>query len=51
MDKKKKEEQSECGVKVTTPQTDKKKDVLKWEKPTLEDVSGRVMAQPYIRFT
>lgn len=23
----------------------------KWEKPVLEDVSGRVMAQPYIRFT
>jgi hypothetical protein len=23
----------------------------KWEKPTLDDVSGRVMAQPYIRFT
>lgn len=23
----------------------------KWEKPILEDVSGRVMAQPYIRFT
>lgn len=23
----------------------------KWEKPTLEDVSGKVMAQPYIRFT
>lgn len=22
-----------------------------WEKPVLEDVSGRVMAQPYIRFT
>ncbi len=22
-----------------------------WQKPTLEDVSGRVMAQPYIRFT
>lgn len=22
-----------------------------WKKPTLEDVSGRVMAQPYIRFT
>ncbi len=22
-----------------------------WEKPTLEDVSGKVMAQPYIRFT
>lgn len=30
-----------------------KKDVKdrKWEKPVLEDVSGRVMAQPYIRFT
>ena len=24
---------------------------VKWEKPTLEDVSGQVMAQPYIRFT
>lgn len=23
----------------------------KWEKPILEDVSGKVMAQPYIRFT
>lgn len=23
----------------------------RWEKPVLEDVSGRVMAQPYIRFT
>jgi hypothetical protein len=23
----------------------------KWEKPSLEDVSGKVMAQPYIRFT
>lgn len=23
----------------------------KWEKPKLEDVSGKVMAQPYIRFT
>lgn len=23
----------------------------KWEKPTLEDVSSKVMAQPYIRFT
>ena len=22
-----------------------------WKKPTLEDVSKRVMAQPYIRFT
>jgi len=23
----------------------------KWHKPILEDVSGKVMAQPYIRFT
>lgn len=22
-----------------------------WTEPTFEDVSGRVMAQPYIRFT
>ena len=24
---------------------------LAWETPTLEEVSERVMAQPYIRFT
>lgn len=23
----------------------------KWRKPKLEDVSGKIMAQPYIRFT
>lgn len=23
----------------------------KWQKPTLEDVSEKIMAQPYIRFT
>lgn len=23
----------------------------KWAKPTLEDVSEKIMAQPYIRFT
>ncbi|MEK6714513.1 MAG: hypothetical protein AABY43_00495 [Candidatus Omnitrophota bacterium] len=23
----------------------------KWQKPCLEDVSGKIMAQPYIRFT
>ena len=23
----------------------------KWQKPKLEDVSAKVMAQPYIRFT
>ena len=29
----------------------KKSDKVNWEKPILEDVSGKVMAQPYIRFT
>lgn len=23
----------------------------RWRKPKLEDVSGKIMAQPYIRFT
>ena len=30
---------------------EKKKDKKRWETPKLEDVSGKVMAQPYIRFT
>ena len=30
---------------------EEKKVSKKWEKPTLEDVSGKIMAQPYIRFT
>lgn len=29
----------------------RKNEKEKWEKPILEDVSGKVMAQPYIRFT
>lgn len=29
----------------------KKKDKKRWETPKLEDVSGKIMAQPYIRFT
>ncbi len=29
----------------------KKSEKKNWEKPILEDVSGKVMAQPYIRFT
>jgi len=33
------------------PVTEKKPEKKNWEKPTLEDVSGKVMAQPYIRFT
>ncbi len=28
-----------------------KEQKLVWEKPSLEEVSQRVMAQPYIRFT
>ena len=28
-----------------------KKTKMQWKKPKLEDVSGKVMAQPYIRFT
>lgn len=35
-------------VEATKKLVEKKR---KWEKPVLEDVSGRVMAQPYIRFT
>ncbi len=31
--------------------TEKKAEKKNWKKPTLEDVSGKVMAQPYIRFT
>lgn len=47
-------EKKECKEKTlvsgATMQADKSQ-VNKWDKPTLEDVSGRVMAQPYIRFT
>ncbi len=35
------------GPAQTGPQATKQA----WEKPTLEEVSQRVMAQPYIRFT
>lgn len=31
--------------------TGKKTEKKNWKKPTLKDVSGKVMAQPYIRFT
>ena len=30
---------------------DPKKKSGQWIKPILEDVSGKIMAQPYIRFT
>ena len=51
MDRKKKEDLNKCGCapKVTTKKKDKENQ--KWVKPELTDVSGRVMAQPYIRFT
>lgn len=40
------------GVKTKCKLKDKKKVAAKqWQKPTLEDVSEKVMAQPYIRFT
>ena len=46
MDKKKLEIKN--GLSVATKEAGTKK---KWQKPKLEDVSGKVMAQPYIRFT
>ncbi len=38
-------EQKQCNVNKEN------KAKKKWQKPKLEDVSGKVMAQPYIRFT
>lgn len=38
-------------TKQTNPRPKCEGKNFKWEKPTLEDVSGKVMAQPYIRFT
>ena len=35
----------------TASQLKENKAKKKWQKPKLEDVSGKVMAQPYIRFT
>lgn len=32
-------------------ESEKKVKPKKWQKPTLEDVSEKIMAQPYIRFT
>lgn len=37
---------AECKLKGK-----KKAGIKKWQKPTLEDVSEKIMAQPYIRFT
>lgn len=38
-------EQKQCNARKEN------KTKKKWQKPKLEDVSGKVMAQPYIRFT
>ncbi len=38
-------EQKQCNV------SKENKAKKNWQKPKLEDVSGKVMAQPYIRFT
>jgi hypothetical protein len=48
MDKKQLEiNQGQSAVSQVNDSKTKKK----WQKPKLEDVSGKVMAQPYIRFT
>lgn len=47
-------EEKKDGKKVIAEKTGKKVNSngkKEWKKPILEDVSGRVMAQPYIRFT
>ncbi len=36
-----------CGCEPARKKAHKKS----WETPKLEDVSGKIMAQPYIRFT
>ncbi len=39
------------GESMNEKNNAKKVEKLEWEKPSLEEVSQRVMAQPYIRFT
>ncbi len=34
-----------------TKRAQKPEDRKQWQKPVLEEVSGKIMAQPYIRFT
>lgn len=36
---------------VKTEEPKEKRESKEWQKPTLEDVSEKIMAQPYIRFT
>ncbi len=46
MDKKQSEVSERQSIAIKGSKSKKK-----WQKPKLEDVSGKVMAQPYIRFT
>ena len=46
MDKKQSEVSERQSIAIKENKSKKK-----WQKPKLEDVSGKVMAQPYIRFT
>lgn len=48
MDKEQAEVKADAPAVSQAGQAQTKK---KWQKPKLEDVSGKVMAQPYIRFT
>ncbi|MHC4479587.1 MAG: hypothetical protein ACYS8K_07185 [Planctomycetota bacterium] len=42
---------TESGKKGGPPGRARNDPKAQWKKPVLEDVSGKVMAQPYIRFT
>lgn len=44
----KEKKREKIQLQLNTPKSNKKQH---WEKPSLEDVSGKIMAQPYIRFT
>jgi len=41
----------ENKLKEKQKRKEKEENPKKWQKPTLEDVSEKIMAQPYIRFT
>lgn len=42
--------QREIVANESSPER-RQKPKKEWQKPVLEDVSGKIMAQPYIRFT
>lgn len=44
----KEKRQENVGVEAVVAKKEERKT---WQKPTLEDVSEKIMAQPYIRFT